>query len=458
MSAEPLPTRAAPLLRSAAGSSRVRRYHSLVAGATLVFVSTFAWQLAGFVFNSVGAHTLGPSNYGVLAATVGLLALLAPAMMAMQSIASREVTSIRGRDLPGELASTVWHYGLRVCLGAGVLGLVLAAFAGPISSLFHLGSPWGVRIAAICVAIYLPSHFLSGLLQGGERFGPFAFETTLEATAKIVFAAVLIGLLWRTPLAGMVAIAASAALGLGVNVVLVRQYIPRREPGTVPTRVSPGYSFTALATFGLLALLLAADTLIGKHYLPGQLAGLYAGVSLTGKIVFFATTALSIVVFPIFSRHQDAGIHSPRSLGAAMATALSIIAVTLFVLAVVPRLVVSALLGQRYLSITGFVVWMGASFGIYAIAYLLATYLLARRQRSVIVALAMAVVVQFAGFYAFHSSIHDMIAVEGFAFTTAIAGCVLILLASHVLSARDADGEPRRSNPRPSSVVSSTEA
>jgi hypothetical protein len=43
------------------------------------------------------------------------------------------------------------------------------------------------------------------------------------------------------------------------------------------------------------------------------------------------------------------------------------------------------------------------------------------------------VLVQFAGFYAYHSSIHDMITVEGFAFTAAIAGCVAILLADRAI-------------------------
>ncbi len=450
----------------AATVSRLRRaagHRSLVTGATLVFVSTFVWQLAGFVFNSVGAHTLGPSRYGVLAATIGLLALLAPAMMAMQTIASREVTSIRGRNVDGELSSTTWHYARRVSVIAALFGLVLAACSGPVSSVFHLGSAVGVQIAALCVAIYLPSHFLSGLLQGSERFGRFAFETTLEATAKIVFVVVLIGAVWRSPTAGMVAIALSAAVGLATNVVLVRQCIPPRLATSRPRRISPGYSLTALATFGLLALLLAADTLIAKHYLPGRLAGLYAGVSLTGKIVFFATTALSVVVFPVFSRHQDTGVDGTRSLGAAVATALSIIVAGVLVLALAPGLVVAALLGARYRSITGFVVWMGMAFGLYAIAYLLATYLLARKRRSVLLALGLAVVVQFGGFYAYHSSIHDLIAVEGFAFTAAIAGCVGILLAERVLcrsrelAAGSADAlpsTPRRAERRSSRVRS----
>ena len=288
--------------------------------------------------------------------------------------------------------------------------------------------------------LYLPSHFLSGILQGAERFGRFAFETVLEASAKILFAVVLLGLLWRSPTSGVLAIALSALCGLCVNVWLVSSYVPRHRRVAAPVRISAGYSLATLATFGLLAVLLSVDTLIGKHYLPAEQAGLYAGVSLTGKIVFFATSALAVVVFPIFSRHQDMGLDGVRSLGIATITALVIIATSILVLFMAPGLVVSALLGPKYHAVDSYAPLMGATFGLYAIAYLCSTYLLARRHRGVIVALAVAVAAQLAGFYALHSTIREMIEVEAFAFWIAIVGCLVVLGVGHGLGASRSGG------------------
>ena len=67
------------------------------------------------------------------------------------------------------------------------------------------------------------------------------------------------------------------------------------------------YSVTALVTYGLLALMLSSDTLIAKHYLSNHQAGLYAGISLAGKIAYFAASSLFVVAFPVFSRHHDRG-------------------------------------------------------------------------------------------------------------------------------------------------------
>ena len=83
--------------------------------------------------------------------------------------------------------------------------------------------------------------------------------------------------------------------------------LQRRHPARIGVPVSSGYSVTALLTYGLLALMLSSDTLIAKHYLSNHQAGLYAGVSLTGKIAYFAASSLFVVAFPLFSRHHDQG-------------------------------------------------------------------------------------------------------------------------------------------------------
>ena len=78
----------------------------------------------------------------------------------------------------------------------------------------------------------------------------------------------------------------------------------------IPDGAAPGvvrYSVTALVTYGLLAVMLSSDTLIAKHYLSSHQAGLYAGVSLAGKIAYFAASSLFVVAFPLFSRQHDQG-------------------------------------------------------------------------------------------------------------------------------------------------------
>ncbi len=81
-----------------------------------------------------------------------------------------------------------------------------------------------------------------------------------------------------------------------------------------------------------------------------------------------------------------------------------------------PAWVVIPLLGDRYRSVEGYIPSMAPVFGVYSLGFLVSTYLLARKRQSVIAVLAAAVVVEFAGFFAFHSTITSMLAVLAVAF------------------------------------------
>ena len=81
----------------------------LLGGAALVFVSAFAWQFAGFLFNSVGAHTSAPRGRRArgddrAAGAAG------PGDVAVQAVASRETTGILSRGVDGQLHSMTRRY------------------------------------------------------------------------------------------------------------------------------------------------------------------------------------------------------------------------------------------------------------------------------------------------------------------------------------------------------------
>lgn len=420
----------------------------LISGASLVMAGTMVGQMSNFAFNAVGAHSLGPARYGELAASMALLSFATPALSAVQSVASRGTTSLVLRQQTRSLRPMLAHYGRRLAVGSLALGGAIALASVWISRLFHLGSPWLVVTVGAIIPCYLIGHLLGGLLQGAERFGRFAAESVAEGLTKATVGVLAMGFLWHSAQAGMTAVAGSSVVALVSYLVLTLPALARgtlapvADDGSMtvlgrtshrrrPRRGMPGvigYSMTALCTYGLLALMLSSDTLVAKHYLPNYQAGLYAGASLTGKIVFFAASSFFVIAFPVFSRHHDQGRGGTRwILGAcAIVTAISGSVVALFALE--PSWVVIPLLGSRYRAADSFVPLLAAVFGLYAIGYLIAIYLLARKHRGVIAVLALAVLVQFAGYHSFHSGMKQLIAVLAVAFAVLVAGGACLML------------------------------
>ena len=69
---------------------------------------------------------------------------------------------------------------------------------------------------------------------------------------------------------------------------------------------------------------------------------------------------------------------------------------------------------------------MAAIFSLYALSYLLSTYLLARRRRSVIALLAATFAVQLAGFFVFHSTIPELMGVLAVSFGFLLVGAAVL--------------------------------
>ena len=399
----------------------------LVTGGALVAAGSFVWQLSNFAFNSVAAHLLGPGRFGDLAAMTGLAYLAGPVFLSIQTVASRMSTPLAMSGQLPRIRGLLRYYTIRLVLFGLVAWAAVAAFSPMVARIIHLPSPVPVAIVGSVFVLFSVTHLQRGVLQGTQAFGPYGLSAAFEGIMKIVAAAVIVTLLLRTETGAVVAIPIAAACAIAVNWLLLR-FLPRPDEPVRPVTHPYGYSLTTLATLLLLAVLLSADVIAGRHYLGQNTAGLYAAVSLSGRIVFFATTSMTFFLFPIFSERHDRGSDGRVSLAAGL-SALAVLSVLIVAgYFVSPHLLIQPLFGHRFAGAGGYIGWMGIAFGLYGATYLTAMYLLSQKRLLALPILGCAVLLQMAGFYTFHSSIEHLIGVETVVFGAAAVSLISIAL------------------------------
>jgi O-antigen/teichoic acid export membrane protein len=374
----------------------------------------------------VAAHLLGPGRYGDLAALTGLTYLAGPVFISIQTVTSRMSTTLAMRGEYPRIRGLLRYYSIRLVLFGFIAGGLVAALSGAVARIIHLPSSVPVAIVGSVFVLFSLTHIQRGALQGMQAFGRYGLSAAFEGIAKIVAAVLIITMISRTETGAIAAIPVAAGCGIGVNWALLR-FLPRPEERVRPVTHPYRYSLVTLATLLLLAVLLSADVIAGRHYLASHTAGLYAAVSLSGRVVFFATTSLTYFMFPIFSERQDRGSDGRRSLAAGLAILVAVALVIVTAYFVSPNLLVQSLFGDRFTAAEGYIGWMGIAFGLYGAAYLTAMFLLSQKRHVGIVVLGCAVLLQMAGFYRFHGSIRELIGVQLVAFGGAAA--TLICLA-----------------------------
>jgi O-antigen/teichoic acid export membrane protein len=423
-----------PLVAASAAAERPRRRlrHGVVGGGTLVLGSTLAWHASNFVFNSATARLLGPAGYGELAAVVAVLYLASPVLVSIQTVASQTATGMAVRGETGRLRGELTAHARRLAFVGLVVAALLALSSTALARFLRVSDGRPIAILGLGLAISIVTHLQRGVLQGTTRFGRYAASTLTEATAKVVFA-IALAWAWRDVDGPALAIALAACCGLVVNSLLLR-FLPRGDASGARVPALPAGAGATLATFLLLSLLLSADVLAAKRYLPATVSGLYAAVSLSGKVVFFATSAVSLYLFPRFTASREQNADARRMLVRALlgvAVCSGVIAAVYFA---APSFVIRPLFGARYDAAGPYLGWIALAFGGYAVAYLCSTYLLAQRRWTGAAILAVAATVQLGALYALHTSIGRIVAVQ---LTVLVLAGLALVIASLGPSRRD---------------------
>jgi O-antigen/teichoic acid export membrane protein len=154
-----LASRARVLPRGGAGRSLLR-------GGAFVFASTLAWHASNFVFNAATARLLGPSGYSELAATVTLLYVASPLLTSIQTMTSREVTSLQVAGESDRIRPAVAARARRIAAVGLLAALACAGMSHEAAHFLHLTSGWPIVIVCGGLCVSAITHCQRGALQG----------------------------------------------------------------------------------------------------------------------------------------------------------------------------------------------------------------------------------------------------------------------------------------------------
>lgn len=291
-----------------AGSSRER----LARAGLVVAPATLLANVLGYAFSIVGARGLGPADFGVLGALLGLVLVGSVPGLALQALVARRV-AVAERSSRQSVADSLTPVALAV---AGATGAVTALLAPLLGGYLRTGATDVLWLAASLVPLTLVSA-QQGVLQGEERFARLASLFVVAAGLRLLGggAAVLLG-------GGPAAVVAGTALGsLGATVVgsrLLRVRGPGRTRSSAQLRQGVLPELVAVMV-GLLAFVLVSnlDIILARRFLdPGQ-AGVYAVGSVFTKAALWAPQAIVVLVFPRLSRAGGGRILAGATAGVA---------------------------------------------------------------------------------------------------------------------------------------------
>ncbi len=379
----------------------------LFSGSLVMILGTNLANFFAYFYHVVIGRIFGPENYGELAATLSLIGMVAAAITFFSMVVIKFVSSADEKEQKKLFG---WFVSRGLILGA-IICVVSFLLTGPISSFMHVDRKIIVLMGPILL-VTLVSLVFKGFLQGVLKFKENVIVNNVEMAGRLVFALVFIYLGFQV-FGAILGLLVSCALG----VILGRYYLKDFKFSGISDKaldMSKIISYSAPILLASIAInaILSADVILAKHFFEAKEAGIYASAATIGRIIFFGTSPISSVMFPMVSSRHAKG--EPYVKIFLLSLGMTILAggAALLLFLILPKLVVGSLYGSNFSDASSNIFWYGLFMLFFSLANVILNYYLSIGRTKVTVLAVIAAIAQSMGIWLFHSSIFAIIQVS----------------------------------------------
>ncbi len=273
--------------------------------------------------------------------------------------------------------------------------------------------------ALIFIPLFLLS-FETGVLLGQMAFVWVGFLYFWEALVKLLFLLLTpqipaLKVLFSPLGLAVLALPVSVAAAWAVSLFLGRSFhpLPTAEKIGDKEKFRETYRFLGNSFFVSLGLVLvySLDVLLVNHYFSPSQAGVYAVLSLLGKVLFFSAGSFISLLIPLTARAQARGESTGRPLGLVLAAVFLIGGGIWLAYALAPDLTVRLLLGGRGLVALPYLTRYSLAMLFLSLAACLTAFGLAKKNYWTSFWLGAAAVLQGVLIVFFHQSLSEVVSV-----------------------------------------------
>lgn len=342
---------------------------ALLAGSGLVGITNL-------VYNVATARLLGPTGFAHATAVYTLLMLASAITLSFQVVCAKYVAS---HETPEEKSAIFASLHLRAWLAGVGLGLVLFLFNRAIQSYLNLPDPVLISLLALGTAFYIPLGVRRGYIQGIHAFSSLAINFMLEGVVRLGGAYLLI----------RYGLGVEGAVLASVIAVIASYFLAKPSPGLQSFRarrfpIAFGEGLQAIVFFSGQVVINNFDIVLVKHFFSSDEAGIYAAVSLVGRLVNMCAWSVVNTMFPVSAAARQSDREARPVLFMSLSMVFLILAVLILALWAIPSFLWRTLFGSHfelgnYGGLAALLILYAITAGIYSLSSVMITYEMSRK-------------------------------------------------------------------------------
>ena len=388
--------------------------HELVSGSIYIFIGSIAANVFNLFFSLFMGRNLTVEAFGVLISAVSLMSLISiPAGSIIPTIVSFAGSYFAKEDY-GSVKILFFKITTPLIFIGFIIFLFFVVFANRIGDFFKITDQSIILIVGITVALSYIGVVITGFLQAKLAFKFISFSNLIGIIFKFLIGVGLVllgfgvnGAIWAIFISGLIPFIFGFIYFRSVFISKVN----KKNKTNFKTIFFYGIP-SSLATLGMMSLI-STDILLVKHFFDPLQAGIYAGISLIGKIIFFFTAPIGSVMFPLIVKKyaKSEGYNNIFKMAIGIVFIPSVFISAFYFL--YPDLIIDFIIkNQTYKSASGLLGAFGVFITIYSLITLFVYYFLSIKKTNVYIPVLLAALSQLLFIIIYHSSLFAVVAIS----------------------------------------------
>lgn len=387
--------------------------HELIAGAGFLFVASLFGSVFNFFFNLFMSRNLSVSNYGVLASLISIITL---SMLIAGAVVPTIIRFAGSYFAKGEfhMVRGLFFNVSRLSFSLGVfVFFIFLIFWQRIGEFFNLNDKYLIILVGFVVFLIFIGVINGALLQAKLAFRFIAFTNLLGTFLKLFLGITLVFL-------GFSVIGALWAILLSLLIPYLLSFIPlkfilkkRVSAPKIQIRTLLVYGApAAIASFSLMSLI-TTDIILVKHFFDPGRAGIYAGLSLIGRVIFFFSAPVGTVMFPLVVQKHTRNENYQNILGlSVLLIFLPSIVLTIFYF-IFPEFTIRFFLkNEEYVSAAAYLGFFGIFIGLFSLLSVFTNFYLSIKRTNIFIPLVVGAIIQATLIWIWHESFRQIIIIS----------------------------------------------
>lgn len=377
-----------------------------------------------YLYNLLVGRLLGPEKFADAAILISMLMLLSFASMTFQLTMAKFKAMLDEKEFKSFQNAFV-----SISAICGIIsGLGLIVFSAELQHFLNTSSKAMFQIFGLGVPLYFLMSVKRGYHQGDQDFKGMSWSYQAEMISKLL---ITLGLLY------MVSANSANLISIGLFASFLFAFFPLKTLSGFRFK-DFGIRFSLKKKVVVFLLLTASyefsqiiinngDIFLVKHFFASEAAGLYASLALVGRVVYFVTWMMVMMLLPEVINLVKNNEPTDGVLRRYLGYIGLLVGAIVFATALFPQFIIHMLFGEAYGSIAPLLWKYALATGLFALSNLFVYYYLSLSRYIPVLISVVFGMLQLYGIYSFNSSLEQVVDVQ----IAMMAGLLVLQLAHH---------------------------